>query len=516
MNALVDALAVFHFVRPGWLALVPAALALWWSVRARSQVGTELLPGLAPHLAAALRIGGERGPRLLPIDAVAAVLALVALGAAGPTWSRVPSPFVAETAPLAIALSASESMATEDVAPSRMERAKQKILDLLDARGGARTALVAYAGTAHRVVPLSEDPAVLKPFIEGLSPDVMPEPGRNAAAALALASEALESESVPGAILFVLDALSGADVPAFAQHAAAGGVGVVFLAVGSAEADLDVLERVPGASVVSLTPDTSDVQTLERRVASAYRDALAQDDRQAWEERGWMLAWPAALLTLACFRRGFTLRLCLFVALGLVGLGSAPARAQTRDVRDTIERWLFTPDQRGRLAFAAERYDDAAASFEDPLWKGYVLSFLGRYDEAAATLQRSDSADAAFAQGVAFVKGREVRRGITAFETALARDPRHAAAAHNLEVARAILAYLERVREETDTGEGSEGADEIVFDAETEGGVEQTLREQDRAKLESAEQWMRTVETRTADFLRLRFALEAAHREAEP
>jgi len=376
----------------------------------------------------------------------------------------------------------------------------------MDAR--ARTALIAYAGTAHRVVPLSEDPEVLKPFIEGLLPEVMPSEGRNATAALALASEALRSEPIPGAILFVLDALDSADMPAFEQHTESGGVGVVFLLITDSDEARSLVERVPGSSVVLLTPDTSDVRQVERRVASAYRDALARDDRQEWEDRGWMFAWPAALLTLVYFRRGWTMILGIVLILGIAGVSPAPAQAE--GFGSTLEGWFLTPDQRARCAFEDGRYDEAAETFEDPMWKGYALYFIGRYEEAASIFARVASADAAFAEGMALIKSRQYRPGITAFEAALERDPEHAEAAHNLEVARVILAYLERAREESDTGSGSEGADEIVFDKESEGGAEQVLGEKDRIKIESAEQWMRTVETRTSDFLSIRFALEAA------
>jgi len=508
MNTMLDTLAFFHFLRPGWLVLIPAALLLWWHVRARATSRPDPPLGLAPHLLAELSVGDEHRLRLLAIDGVVATLVLTSLAAAGPTWSRVPSPFMAQTAPLAIALSISESMLGVDVAPNRLERAKHKLLDLLEVRAGARTALIAYAGTAHRVVPLSEDPEVLKPFIEGLLPEVMPEDGRNATAALALARDALRDEPVPGAILIVLDELDSADIPAFTQHAEEGGVGVVFLLIAGSDDARARLERVPGSALVTLTPDASDVRRIERRVASAYRSALARDDRQAWEDRGWWLAWPAALLTLFYFRRGWTMVLGVILVVGFTGLSPAPARAEGFET--LLEGWFLTPDQRGRLAFEDGRYQEAAETFEDPLWMGYALYFLGRYEEAVATYARVASADAAFAEGMALVKDRRTRPGITAFETALERDPDHAAAAGNLEIAHAILIYLERLREQSDTGEGSEGADEIVFDKESRGGVEQTIGEGDRIKIESAEQWMRTVETRTSDFLRIRFALEAA------
>ena len=508
MNQILEGLTFFHFLRPIWVVLIPIALLLWWHVRARSNVRPKPPAGLAPHLAVALVVGGDHRKRLLAIDGVVLTLILASLAAAGPTWTRVPSPFVTQTAPLAVVLATTESMLAVDVAPNRIERAKHKLLDLLELRTGARTALIAYAGTAHRVVPLSEDPEVLKPFIEGLLPRVMPSDGRNATAALALASEALRDEPIPGAILFILDELDSADLPAFSRHAEDGGVGIVFLAVASSKEALALLERVPGSSVVALTPDPSDVREVERKIASAYRNALMKDDRQEWEDRGWVLAWPAALLTLVYFRRGWTIALGVLIALGIGGL--APEPVQANDFEDVLEDWFLTPDQRGRLAFEEGEYEAAARYFEDPVWKGYSLYSIGHFAEASSTFARVASADAAFAEGMALIKGREYRPGITAFEVALERDPNHEAAAQNVKIARAILAYLERVRADSDTGEGSEGADKVVFDKETKGGEDQTLNERDRLKVESAEQWMRTVETRMGDFLSLRFALEAA------
>ncbi len=501
-------LQYFYFLRPWWLLLVPLALTLWWRIRRRAMSPTPLPGGLAPHLAAALTVGGPRARKLLAIDGAVAAIALAALAAAGPSWTRVPNPLVAQTAPLAIVLKVSESMLAGDVVPSRLERAQQKILDVIAARAGGRTALIAYAGTAHRVVPLTEDPAVLKPFVEGLGPDVMPQEGQNATAALALAVEALAGEAVPGAILFVLDGLDRADLAGFAQHTAADGAGLVFLSLdGSGEA-LSHLRSIEGASVIEVTANAADVAEIGRQVASAYRDALARDENQRWDDRGWMLAWPAALLVLLWFRRGWTMRWSLAVlaltATATVTAPSGPARA------DGIADWFLTPDQQGRLAYESKDFSTAADLFQDSLWRGQALYKAGRYAEAVQVYARLESAEAAFGQGMAHLKIREYRRGITAFEAALAREPGHTAAARNLEIARAILAYIERVRLQSDTREGSEGADDVVFDKEAEGGIEIEITTETEMRMQTAEEWMRSVDTRTADFLRSRFALEAA------
>ena len=85
-----------------------------------------------------------------------------------------------------------------------------------------------------------------------------------------------------------------------------------------------------------------------------------------------------------------------------------------------------------------------------------------------------------------------------------------------LEIAKAIDAYLNRVREQGDTGEEAGiGADDYKFDNTSGEGEEMVITGESKLKLESAEQWMRAVDTQPRDFLRTKFALEAAT-ESEP
>ena len=94
-----------------------------------------------------------------------------------------------------------------DVAPTRLERAKQKIRDLLGARAGARSGLIAYAGTAHLVMPLTDDRSVIEPFLAALVTGLMPGDGKNVTAAASLATQFLAAEPVAGTILVVADDL---------------------------------------------------------------------------------------------------------------------------------------------------------------------------------------------------------------------------------------------------------------------------------------------------------------------
>ncbi len=118
---------------------------------------------------------------------------------------------------------------------------------------------------------------------------------------------------------------------------------------------------------------------------------------------------------------------------------------------------------------------------------------------------------------MAEIKSRGYRDGVRSFETALERDPDYPGAAENLAVAKEIVDYIEEVREQSDTGEeGGIGADEVVFDNEANRGAETQIEapREGGDGLMTTEQWMNTVDTRTGDFLRQRFAIEAARGEA--
>lgn len=502
MTVMLDSLQAFHLLRP-WLLLVLIPIALiWWHVRGGAQRSSLDTSGIATHLANALTIRSDRRTRILPIDISMMVLALLVLAASGPTWSRVPDPFAAQTAPMIVVLQVTPSMENPDVAPSRLERAKQKVRDLLALRSGARTALVAFSGSAHSVVPMTEDPRVVQPYLDGLSPDVMPEEGFNAQAALELSTAILSRENAAGgSVLFLLDDLQpGALQPSAEDADVAPNLGFLFFrpqgtALPATPADA-VAERV--------TPDETDITRIERALSSAYRRAQLEDGTQPWQDRGGIFAWPAALLLLYWFRRGVTMRWVVVLAVVFLLHPNASRAEGWRD-------WFLTPDQQGWLAFRNKNYDTAATLFMDPYLRGVALYKDGQYEAAAELFGRIETADAAFAAGMAHIKSRGYRDGVRSFQRALELDPSHEGATQNLPIAQEIVTYVEETRAQSDTGEESGiGADDTVFDNESGEGVETQIEASEEAPPQhlTTEQWMNTVDTDTGDFLRQRFRLE--------
>jgi Ca-activated chloride channel family protein len=199
------ALADLHFLRPWWLAGIAAVALLHFALGHRADAQRQWRGVVAAHLLAHLVVNRGRGRWLAPRHLLALTLLLAFLALAGPAWQREPPPFVEDRAPLVIAVDLSPSMNAIDVAPTRLARAKQKVRDLLALRAGARTALIAYAGDAHVVLPFTDDPKILSSYVEALASELMPVAGRKPSAALNAAEALLARETNPGSILFVTD-----------------------------------------------------------------------------------------------------------------------------------------------------------------------------------------------------------------------------------------------------------------------------------------------------------------------
>lgn len=301
-------------------------------------------------------------------------------------------------------------------------------------------------------------------------------------------------------MLLVADEIDRADIPALEVHLRGGGAPVIVLLIARDDAPREALRGVRGLRVVPMTPDDGDVAAVSRHVDAAYQAALAQDDRQKWDDRGWLPILPALLIALLWFRRGWTMRwTASLLALALLPL-AGPSRAEG------LADWFWTPDQQGRRAYENRDFAEAADLFEDPAWRAVALYRAGRYEDAAEMFGRLDGSDALIAKGMAQIRQGSYREGAATMQEAVDLDPANTLAARNLEIARAIVAHVDASRR---SSSADDGADEIVFDEEMEEGQEAQPVMTEQLELQAAEQWMRTVDTRMEDFLRTRLALEA-------
>ena len=489
----------FHLLRPLWLlALIPVAAIfgmLLWRQNPRAQWGGVIAPHLLQHLI--VQPGQGRGVSPLYLVTAGMVLGIIALS--GPTWRRELPPFVEDKAPLMIVLALSTSMDQADVAPTRLERAKQKIGDLLGARAGARSGLIAYAGTAHLVMPLTDDRSVIEPFLAALATGLMPGDGKNVTSAVSLATQFLAAEPVAGTILVVADDL---DESAIRQAAGRNGVAMLRVAPAPSGEGMGL-----GSDIVRVSVDGSDIQAIERRIETRFQAAQGDAFGMQWRDEGYWLLLPLALLCLLWFRRGTTVA---WVVMLFVAMQALPAKAQEQPHR-FADLWL-TPDQQGRIAFDRGDYRTAAQRFADPMWRGIAAYRALDFLTAAQEFRKVESVEGRFALGNAEAQNHAWERSIKAYDEVLKAQPSHAAAKTNRAIVAALFEAQEekrRKQEQDDSAPPDQKADEMRVDPKRKGGKRIQVTPEDVTTAGAAEAWMRAVQTTPADFLKLKFAIQA-------
>jgi Ca-activated chloride channel family protein len=207
----------FHFLYPYWLLALPPLIGLAvWLARRRGLDGAwpRLLDG---ELLSLLRLSdGAAGRSPWPLVGLVWTLAVLAL--AGPTWQHQITPAFRAPAAWIVALEVAPSMDVADVAPSRMARARYAVDDLLSAAQDARVGLVAFAGEAYTVAPLTSDVATIRNLVQPMAPSLMPESGDRLAPALEETAHLLQAS--PGRDRQVIVLTDGFSDPAQALLAA--------------------------------------------------------------------------------------------------------------------------------------------------------------------------------------------------------------------------------------------------------------------------------------------------------
>ena len=473
----MSVLADFHFLRPAWLLLFLPALVLALLVaRARRRSGSwqaVISPALLPYLLEdgdRPRHRSARRGSLVPMLLV--VWGLATIASAGPSWVRQPLPVLQKQDALVVILDLSYSLWAEDLAPSRIDRTRRKLLDLLERREEGQTALVAYAGDAHVVTPLTDDAPTIANLLPALDPGMMPLPGADAPAAVEAALALLDAAAVgSGRLLLVTDAIELGEVPAITGLLEGRDVTLSVLGVGTPEGapiplpDGGFLKRDDGSIVIPGLPE-AELEALARRSGGRYRRIAIDDsdlaaltaaapgpgdtaetDRRAegWVDMAHWFLLPLVPLAAFAFRRGLVAALTPValapLALTLL-LPAPPARADLwRDL------WL-TPDQQGARALADGDAERAAKTFEDPAWQGTAAYRAGDYATAIDRFSGRDDADAWYNRANALARAGRLEESIDAYERSLALAPERQDARDNLELVKSLRDRQEQKRQQ--------------------------------------------------------------------
>jgi len=472
-------LADFHWLRPEWLVAIPLVV-LVAVVFARGRLGAGnwrdvVDPALMPYvLSRAPGRGADYRWWLLGLGGVLAVLAL-----AGPAWQRIEQPVFRAEQALVVALDLSRSMDAQDVSPSRLVRARLKILDILERRKSGQTALVVYSSNAFTVTPLTTDTDTVAALVNSLSTDIMPSRGSNPIVAMQKGRQLLDQAGAGyGEILLITDGGSSPAAEKLARDLKAVGYSLSVLGVGTRdgapiprvsggfvtdnrgkialprleETSLRNLSVAGGGRFAVLSADDRDLDILlsgEVVTASASDEELATDQ---WREEGpWLLLLLLPIAALA-FRRGWVMVLLVFV-LPI----SQPAEASLWD-----DLWQ-NKNQQARKQLEAGNAEDAAVLFEDREWRAVARYRAKDFAGSAAEFAESGDARNLYNLGNALAFQGEFDSAIDAYEQVLEMEPGNDDAAYNLELVRNLKDQQQQQENQGDdqqSGESSAGEGE--------------------------------------------------------
>lgn len=317
----------FHLLRPWWLlALMPWAYCV--SVMLAAQKGQNNWSKLVDaHLLKHLLTTSARKSHQLILTTVALFGLLIIVILCGVSFKQIKVASYQKEDPIVLAVDLSEKMKAMDLKPSRMERAKFKLNDLIKTRLEGQTGLVAFSNDAFVASPLSSDAKTLSTMIAELSPEIVPIEGQNIKRALEESANLIKQAgfSQGKIILITTGPANVADIKE-ASQLSRDNIKTSVLAVATKtgapiassrdpylsrtiiskldEKSLQELAGAGGGNYSELTLDNRDLDALLKEDLTA-RKSLADETLTTWADNSRLFIFFLLPFALYAFRRGF-------------------------------------------------------------------------------------------------------------------------------------------------------------------------------------------------------------------
>ncbi|KAF7775053.1 Ca-activated chloride channel protein [Pseudoalteromonas citrea] len=428
----------FIFIRPELLWLLLPWFILT-TVQFAKRAKQKHSPLIAPHLANIMLSDAQQQRKTHSPLLIAVFMLITIICAAGPSFEKQQVPVFQTKQARVVLMDMSYSMYSTDIAPNRLTQARFKTLDMIELFKEGDTALVAYAGDAFTVSPLTSDAQTLSNLIPSLSPEIMPSKGSNVLAGLDQSISLLKQAGYQnGEIVLITDGLDQDDVDDIRSELKSHAYTLHIYAVGTEQGapialpEGGFLKDNSGQIVVPKlnVPRLSNLARSQNGQFAAYSTAAHDltvfkpqvDNKQLNETRQSEMLWridaghygllillPLALLLIR--KAGLTLSVMALMLLPNEQVYAAD-----------WQTWFKNTDQNALSAFEQEQFS-AAASADNLALKGAALYKQGQFEEAANVLKNTTSAIGQYNYANALAKSGQLEAALEAYDSALKQDP---------------------------------------------------------------------------------------------
>ena len=444
-----------HFIRPEWFWALLPLIGLLFALYKTQGANTAWSRYIAPHLAHLLvDTGKQQSKTAILYTAIIWLLTVIALS--GPAVSKQNLPVFASTQGRVIVMDMSLSMYATDLVPNRLSQARYKATDLIKSLKEGETGLIAYAGDAFTISPLTRDKATLLNLLPNLSPSIMPVAGSNIGAALTKAKELLaQGGHIKGDIILFADgikenqlseakeALSGTDYRLAIMTFGTSQGAAVRLPNGDllrdnsdqvvvAKTDFNLLSELASnfhGIVTRNQADDSDTKDIENWLSTDDSAKLTDLEGETWQDLGPYVALLILPLLLMSFRKQ--------MSVAVIVLGVSLIQSNHAQAMDWESLWK-TQNQQAQQAYDNKDYKHAAEQFDNPQWKASADYKAGNFQQALKGFEYDDSARGLYNQGNSLMQMNQFKEAEKRYQQALDKDPNFADAKQNLDLAKKL------------------------------------------------------------------------------
>ena len=462
----------FHLLRPDFLwLLVPAFIALY-GIRHIAKKQSSWQNVISPHLLKFLMVSGEKQKSYISFWLTGIISILIIFAISGPSFRQISVPVFQTESARVILLDLSLSMDATDIKPARIDRAKHKIMDLLDKNSEGTIGLVVYAGDAFIISPLTSDANTIASMIPTLSTGIMPVLGSRPDIAIKKAITLLENASqTKGQIIWITDGIDSQYSDEIIDSLKSKEHLLSILAIGTEQgapiplpdnsgflkdtagniilpklesANLKKVTLATNGQYVELSASSDDIEFILSTLAmDANSESSESDERiSRWIDDGYWISWIVlGLMFFKLFRRtdgqvmssGGIFFTIIFLSV------MSPQNVQASALGGFWDDLWKTRDQQASQAFENQDYKKASELFENEQWQGASSYKQDDFTAAVQQFSKSDDIESIYNKANSLAKSQQFEQAIDSYNQVLEQSPTHEDALFNKKIVEDLL-----------------------------------------------------------------------------